>query len=219
MKTLDLSGNKFNLLILESSISNLYLYNTNVQIFFFNENNLKNFSILNVAGLETWNFDSLIESLYLNEKIKELYFSNTKVKSLDFILQFSSLKSLNKLFLSHNYIIVVLSYHFESLENLAIIDLSFNLTEFIDTNAFSVCVNLDHINLENNRLRFFCYSELTSPILSILNLNHNHIENIYVEVKSSAIELIDLSNNYLTRIKFKRFINKFFFQFFQIFIY
>lgn len=141
------------------------------------------------------------------EKLEKLDLSGNKLSNMP---KFSQLNvPLKELKLDHNQISAIRTSHLSMLVHLEDIDLSSNMLQHVEKDAFVANHAVRHIKLDNNLLSF---SEMSrdyfgsySPFhyctrLESLSLKNNSIEEIFADWKISLVHLhkLDLRHNHLT---------------------
>lgn len=103
---------------------------------------------------------------------------NLSFKGLNFITKGLCSGKMYLMNFSHNFISAIDDSALLQVTELRIIDLSFNLIEYLNTNVFrKVCSTLQEIYLQDNGFKRFFHSETPLIYLFLLDLTRNRIEN------------------------------------------
>lgn len=163
--------------------------------YFFNSRGLK---VLDMSNNSLGDVD-LIE--WFNKHIttlEEFHFSNMSVKSSH--LNFSNLENLTILDLSFNSIVEIRVYNFRRNIKLKSLDLSHNIISFIERQSLSHLGNLVSLDLSYNFLKTLEGTDVSInryPFLTSLNIINNLLNSVSID-GSKVIRSLDLSYNKLS---------------------
>ena len=220
LEELDLSFNS-----VEDLPANCLRNMTNLRILYLNANRIKVLSNDLFSGLDVFELnlsnnllEELQEKLFFNLTLsvqnyktnsKVLHFSNNKISIIShkfYYFSVSNFKGLTILNLTKNNISSLNFIRNNTfLRRLKILDLSDNKIEYLTQNDFKIFSSLEHIHLSNNRIKSFGRDTFSINSLEGLYINHQSFDsNFTFDMKDVAknVEELDLSNNFLTNIKF-----------------
>lgn len=159
----------------------------------FNEMNFKNGKMNTLPDQLFFNYNNIVIMTILNCGLTEITQES-----------FKSAKMLKYLMITENQIVNLNSKIFNECTGLFLLDLSWNLIEFISSDVFQSLVNLDTIHLNNNRIKIIEENTLSNIYLRFLYLTDNQIEefnqinfnisNIYIE--KNLLSSLNINKNY-----------------------
>lgn len=195
------------------NLVNLSLSDTNVNSINLNGlSNLINFSILsspvekfkiskNLKSLEITlsNIKKLEKESFEGSKLKHLNFSHNRIETLEKGLFPITLENI---YLNNNKISTIQSGWIDKFNNIKILDLSFNLIEFLPLENLN---NLEHLNVQFNMIKnldFFSKSNFDQ--LKTLILSNNKIYDFpsHILINAKNLVKLDFSMNLIENIQF-----------------
>ncbi|GBP63649.1 Leucine-rich repeats and immunoglobulin-like domains protein 2 [Eumeta japonica] len=132
-------------------------------------------------------------------KIVSLDLSNNQLN--EFLIKPEDLSDVMHLNLSNNYLQQLLHETFMSMENLEILDISYNILEVIETNAFALNRRLKYVNMANNKITHLDGFEIQAfhPNGGTLILSHNGVSKIFFGVdEGHHLRALSLNSNNVT---------------------
>ena len=197
---LSITRNKFEVTNLKITDSQIGIVQAIMFVGFENIINLE-LSQCNIDKLDNNVFDTLI-------RLNSINLSNNAIATIHESL-FALNQNLKTVILKNNVLDIISSGVFAIAASLEVLDLSYNNILVLDEQLYN-CVNLQHLYLNNNRIRFifsFAFNTLTSLISLVLT--SNKIAKLEETVFANLIQLrhLDLNDNLIVEIHYKCFWN------------
>ena len=167
---------------------------------------------VNISGngssvfMDNNNITKLPEGIFKFEKpsgITHLFLNNNFVSELPGgLFNNSGLVKLTNLIVHHNTITHLKPDQFISLQNLKILDLSYNRIQYMEPTVFKGLLNLTALWLEGNKITDLKFNQFAFlPKLKSLFLRNNEIRNVEpgaFMIQNGSLKFIDLDFNHIT---------------------
>ncbi|KAF7244702.1 Leucine-rich repeat-containing protein 19, partial [Varanus komodoensis] len=140
------------------------------------------------------NYSSIPSKLNKNVSVLNLSYNNIALNETDTDILYNY-TNIKELYLNNNVIVVLCNYSFQSLSELAILDVSSNSITTIEQAAFFGLNKLMTLQLQNNEIEQLDFTAVRFlKNLQVLNLQNNHLKYVAINVSLNSDETI-LSGN------------------------
>lgn len=152
---------------------------------------------------------AVLSNLYALNSLKEIDLSYNTISEIQVNTFDHPYSSLNKINLSHNYLVKIPDAVFDRFGYLETLDLSHNYIEGLSPFSFEGIKSLLRLNMSNNRLSDINSSLFRFSELKVLSLSNNRIKNLKLVdfEKLNKLEVLDLSSNAIQTFEFNLFQN------------
>lgn len=135
--------------------------------------------------------------------LREIDLSYNTIASITVDSKQNVYSNLEKLNLSHNYLVEISDSIFDGCPLLEILDISYNYVDTLSISTFEGIKKLTTLFLSHNRISDINHSLFRFTELLTLDLSHNQIEHLrlYEFEKLTKLETIDLSSNLIKNIE------------------
>ena len=181
LEYLYLTSNRFqsipqNISVLFPNLKKIYLDSNQIKIL----PRLEGFGNIKVLNLKHNNISEVSENLFsskVNHKLEELYISFNHITKIPCNF-FKGVTRVSKLLLDNNFIETITKCMFRNLVQIEELYLQSNLISKIENDSLVELNSLKHLYLNNNKLKNIPSNLFKNLPLEVVNLRHNHLQDI-----------------------------------------